>query len=339
MNLNRREFFGIFGMGAAAAALPGCLCPPKNCGKNSKIAVQLYSLGRYIGGVKDKDGKLVKPGVGLDRALEDLAAIGYKGVEFAGYYQYGPTKENPAGDPRGLRRALAAAGVKACGTHVGVKDYGLDLVNWTYDPEALKRTCEFNMAYGNNTVINPGGAQPKGVTWDAGRDGARVPMTAEQAEHVKRLCGFFNKVAEDAAKLGCRIGLHNHMWEHGILMPDGTSFWDYFFSNTAESVCIEQDVGWSTCAGVNPCETYEKYPHRSPTLHAKENGMGKDVKEFDAILGRPGKPGAVPVDWDALIPAARKDGVEWFVVECERHFEDLSAVLPSCNFLKSKGLS
>ena len=67
--------------------------------------------------------------------------------------------------------------------------------------------------------------------------------------------------------------------------------------------------------------------------------MGKDVKEFDAILGKPGKPGAVPVDWDGLIPVTERDGVEWYVVECERHFDDLSAVLPSYNFLKAQGLN
>ena len=122
-------------------------------------------------------------------------------------------------------------------------------------------------------------------------------------------------------------------------MTDGTSFWDYFFSNTSQDVCMEQDVGWSTCAGVDPKAEFRKYSGRSPTLHAKENGMGKDVKEFDAILGQPGKPGAVPVDWDGLIPAADEAGVEWWVVECERHFEDLSAITPSYAFLKAKGLN
>ena len=112
---------------------------------------------------------------------------------------------------------------------------------------------------------------------------------------------------------------------------------------------MEQDVGWTTCAGdfiegVTPMAQYEKYPHRSPTLHAKENGMGKGVKQFDAILGQPGcdengKPCATPVAWDELIPVTEKDGVQWYVVECERHFEDLSAVLPSYNFLKAKGLN
>ena len=143
--------------------------------------------------------------------------------------------------------------------------------------------------------------------------------------------------------MGCKIGLHNHTWEHGVKMLNGQSFWDFFFSNTSQAVCMEQDVGWTTCAGdmfpgLTPHEQYKKYPHRSPTLHAKENGMGKDVKEFDAILGQPGKPGATPVDWDGLFPVTDADGVEWYVVECERHFDDITkAVVPSFEFLKSKG--
>ena len=71
--------------------------------------------------------------------------------------------------------------------------------------------------------------------------------------------------------------------------------------------------------------------------------MGKGVKKFDALLGQPGcdengKRCATPVDWAALFPVTDADGVEWYVVECARHFDDINgAVIPSFNFLKSKG--
>ncbi|MBR3221277.1 MAG: sugar phosphate isomerase/epimerase [Kiritimatiellae bacterium] len=320
--MTRRGFFEILGASAAAAAFSGCCSCKCGCGGvNAKMALQLYSIKDYI-----------KNGVGLDRALENVAAIGYKGVEFAGYYQY-------ANDPKGLRKALANAGVKAVGTHVSCAEYGLDTKQWIYNPEQLKKTCEFNMSFGNNLVICPGGGNfPPGCSWSTGRGGE--PCTPSQAidDHTKKLAEYYNKMAADAAKMGCRIGLHNHTWEHAVHLLDGTSFWDYFFSNTDPSVCMEQDVGWTTCAGVDPKEQYVKYPHRAPTLHAKENGMGKNVKEFDAILGQPGKPGATPVDWDGLIPVTEKDGVAWYVVECERHFDDLSAITPSYAFLKTKGI-
>ena len=193
-------------------------------------------------------------------------------------------------------------------------------------------------------MICPGGGNiPPGCSWSTGQGGNIGKPSQEIDDFTKKLCDLYNKAAAVAATMGCKIGLHNHTWEHGVKMTDGTSYWDFFFSNTSQDVCMEQDVGWTTCAGdmfpgLTPHEQYRKYPHRSPTLHAKENGMGKDVKEFDAILGQPGKPGATPVDWDGLFPVTDADGVQWYVVECERHFDDINgAVVPSFEFLKSKG--
>ena len=244
---------------------------------------------------------------------------------------------------------LADAGLAAVGTHVSNDRYGFDMKNFTYNPEVLKKTAEFELGYGNTLVICPGGGNfPPGCSWSTGRGGEPCKPSQEIDDFTKKLVELYNKAAVDATKLGIKIGLHNHTWEHAIFMQDGTSFWDYFFTNTDKAVCMEQDVGWTTCAGdmipgVNPMVQYKKYPHRSPTLHAKENGMGKGVVKFDAILGQPGcdadgKPCATPVNWDALFPVTDADGVEWYVVECERHFDDINgAVIPSFNFLKSKG--
>ncbi len=331
MKVSRREFFGLLGAGAATAAIPGCACPPPR-GGSAKIALQLYSIRTFIGGRKDDQGNVLVPAAGLDQTLETLSAIGFEGVEFAGggYYQY-------RDDPKGLRRALANAGLRACGTHMSTQGFGLDTKTWAYDPETLKRTCAFNLAYGNALLICPGGGNiPPGASWSLGQSDEVFTPSAATDEWVKKLVDAYNGIASDAAKCGCRIGFHNHTWEHAVKMTDGSSFWDFFLSNTDPAVCMEQDVGWATCAGVDPCAQYAKYPHRSPTLHAKENGMGPGVTRFDGILGRPGEPGAQPVAWDALVKAAAKDGVEWFVIECERHFDDLSAVLPSYDFLRRK---
>ena len=338
MNVSRRNFLEGLGAMGALAAFPGCTSPCccSGNGIKGKIALQLYSIGAYIGGRKDKDGKVLLAGRGLERALEDVAKIGFKGVEFAGYYDF---------DAKALKKMLDNAGLAAAGTHVSTAAYGLDTKAWTYNPDVLKKTCEFELGYGNNLIICPGGGNfPPGCTWSTGKGGDTCKPSQDIDDFTKKLTEYYNKVADDAAKMGCKIGLHNHTWEHAIFMQNGTSFWDYFFSNTNDNVCMEQDVGWTTCAGdfiegVNPMAQYKKYPHRSPTLHAKENGMGKDVKEFDAILGQPGKPGATPVAWDELLPVAEADGVKWWVVECERHFEDLSAVTPSYKFLKAKGLN
>ena len=309
MQMNRRAFLGTtFAAGAAAATrgFGACSCGAacscsvgKSCGcvQRTQVGVQLYSIRGYIGG---------KKGVGLAKALKDVAAIGYKGVEFAGYY---------GNDAKTLKKMLDDAGLVACGTHVGRGEFS---------PEKIKATCEFNLAYGNNLIICPGGGNFPG-------------KKQKLDDFLKMLVDYYNQAAETAATYGCKIGLHNHTREFELKMKDGTTYWEYFFSNTSKNVCMEQDVGWTTCAGADPCEQFRKYPGRSPTIHAKENGMGKGVKQFDAILGQPGKPGAVGVDWDKLFVATDKDGVKWYVVECERHCDDLSAIKPSFEFLKAKG--
>ena len=325
MNITRRNFLGASALAGAAFLAPG-YCS-SCCGtRYGKVALQLYSLKDYIGGNK----KLKTKGVGLEKGLADVRAIGFEGVEFAGYYGFKPCE---------LKKMLADNGLKVCGTHVSNDQYGFDVKKGTFNPDVLKKTCAFETGYGNTLIICPGGGNiPPGASWSTGRGGEPCKPTKEIDEFTKKLVELYNKAAVVAKEMGCKIGLHNHTWEHAIKMTDGTSFWDYFFTNTCNDVCMEQDVGWSTCAGVDCCEQYKKYPFRSPTLHAKENGMGKNVKEFDAILGQPGKPDATPVPWDRLFVASDKNKVEWYVVECERHFDDPNgAVKPSFQFLHSKG--
>ncbi len=325
MNITRRNFLGASALAGAAFLAPGCCS--SCCGtRYGKVALQLYSLKDYIGGDKKRKTK----GVGLEKGLADVRAIGFEGVEFAGYYGFKPCE---------LKKMLADNGLKVCGTHVSNDQYGFDVKKGTFNPDVLKKTCAFETGYGNTLIICPGGGNiPPGASWSTGRGGEPCKPTKEIDEFTKKLVELYNKAAVVAKEMGCKIGLHNHTWEHAIKMTDGTSFWDYFFTNTCQDVCMEQDVGWSTCAGVDCCEQYVKYPFRSPTLHAKENGMGKDVKKFDAILGQPGKPDATPVPWDRLFVASDKNKVEWYVVECERHFDDPNgAVKPSFQFLRSKG--
>ena len=294
MQMNRRAFLGTtLAAGAAAATRGFGACPCGcGCGQPAQVAVQLYSIHKYI---KGKDG--------LAKALQEVAKIGYKGVEFAGYY--GANADE-------IKKMLADAGLVACGTHVGRAEFG---------PDKIKATCEFNLAYGNSFICCPGGGNfpGKGENLD---------------DFMKMLVDYYNTAAETAAKYGCKIGLHNHKGEFERKLSNGQTYWDYFFSQTADNVCMEQDVGWTTAAGRDPCIQYAKYPHRSPTLHAKENGMGS--KKFDAILGQPGD-GAVGVAWDRLFPVTDADGVKWYVVECERHFDSLMPITESFKFLQSKG--
>lgn len=327
MSMTRRDFMGSAAAFGGLSLAAGCVTPPPapaepvacakkstlwcRCCRPGRVALQMYSIRNYI------------KANGMAKALKAVADAGYEGVEFAGYF------DHTAAD---LKAMLADNGLIPVSTHIHNSKYGFDTKNWKYDKDVLAKTCEFELSYGNSMIICPGGGNmPKGVKWSS-----RDSKPAKDIDYfIKRLCDFYNKAAYDAATYGCKIGLHNHQWEFFLKTTKGETFWDYFFSNTDERVQMEQDVGWTTCAGADPCEQYVKYPHRAIALHAKENS-GNNPKKFDAILGKPGEPGAKGVDWDRLFKVTDADGVKWYIVECERHADSFEAVIPSFEFLKSK---
>ena len=291
MKIDRRDFIS----GAVAFAVAPAFCDAEKSTRCGKVALQLFSIRDYI------------RKIGLPKAIEGVARIGYEGVEFAGYYGF---------KPEDLRKMLADNGLVVCGTHIGRTDF---------DPTHYRKTCEFNLGFGNTTLICPGGGN------FPGKDD-KTPFD----DFMKKLVDDYNLAAQNCAQYGCKVGLHNHMREFTMKLSDGTLYWDYFFANTSKDVLMQQDVGWTTYAGADPCKQYRKYPHRSRSLHAKENA-GKNAKKFDGILGRPGEPDAKGVDWDNLFTATDADGVEWYVVECERHCDTLDSVKASFEFLRRKG--
>jgi len=312
MTVTRRGF--LDGM---AVALAGCRCPSFGPRWSAKVALQLYSIDAYI------------RRVGLARALKEVADIGYAGVEVAGYDAtkrafYGATAPE-------LKTLLDDNGLALCGMHISRK---------ILEPDTIGSICDFAQTCGTRTIICPGsGNMPEGLNW-GNHHKCRGMAIPKIADHAKMLCDFYNRAAEDAARRGCRVSIHNHQWEFLIKLPDGRTFWDAFFSGTTTDVLMEQDVGWTTAAGYDPCEQYLKYPHRSSTLHAKENGYGC-AGAFDAVLGVPGRnadgTSVKRVDWERLFPVAEADGIAWYVVECEKHGDDLSAVTPSFEFLRANG--
>src|ERR1051325_10934866 len=122
--MSRRDFVwaaGITGIGLAVGLTPSAKAAPE---KRIPIALQLYSL--RVECQKDL------PGV-----LAEVAKIGYKGVEFAGYH--GRTAKE-------LRKMLDDNGIVAFGTQTPYESVLGD---------KLKETVEFNHVIGNKFLIVP----------------------------------------------------------------------------------------------------------------------------------------------------------------------------------------
>lgn len=127
------------------------------------VAIQLYSLRDVA--PKDVPGTLRK-----------VAAMGYEGVEFAGYYGL-PARE--------LAKMLADCGLRCAGAHVG-----LNLL----EGNAFEETVAMNKALGNDRLIVP---------WSDLKD-------------VPKLIAGLNEAHAKAKAVGMRVGYHNHAKEFDL---------------------------------------------------------------------------------------------------------------------------
>jgi sugar phosphate isomerase/epimerase len=230
--LTRRSFLGMAAPLAAAWPLAARL----EAASKIPIAVQRYSI-RGAGKAN------------FDDALAKVAAMGFKGVEFAGYYGY-------ADKPRELNKRLKALKLKAAGTHIGLE---------TLQGDALKKTIDFHKTIGCKYLIVPGNA------------------AFTDPEKSKGLADTFNALAETLKPYGMSCGYHNHTRE--FAKDGGRTYWDLFAERTTKDVILQQDCGWTFAAGYDPVEYVRKYPGRTKTTHFKPTVRKEDVGK-KAILGQ-----------------------------------------------------
>jgi sugar phosphate isomerase/epimerase len=205
--------------------------------KKPGIAVQLYS----VRGDCAKD---------FDKALAQVAAMGFDAVEFAGYHSY-------SNNPAGLRKRLDDLGLKVAATHIGTG---------TIDGDALTKTIDFHKTIGCKYLCVPG----DGRFWDT--------------EGSKALAEIFNRAAEKLDAVGMACGYHNHKNE---FRKDGDkTYWELFAERTSKSVVLQQDVGWTVDAGQDAVALIRKYPGRSQVIHCKPTvvgGQGRPILGQDSV--------------------------------------------------------
>jgi sugar phosphate isomerase/epimerase len=265
---------------AAAGALAACAMP-KNlfAAADNKIgiSVQLYS-------VRDDCGK------GFDAAMEKIAKMGFAGVEFAGYYNYG-------GKAKELRKRLDDLGLKATGTHIGTGNL---------KGNALKGTIDFHQTIGCKYLIVPG-------------DGAFGDPVKS-----KEFAETFKTAMETLKPLGMACGYHNHTEIAKIDPETKKSYWDLFAERSGADVVLQQDIGWTYAAKLDPVEVIKRHPGRTKIPHFKPTGK-------KPILGQDGVP------WKEVIEACYTvGGTEWFVIEQEAYPDGKSPM--ECTELSLAGL-
>jgi sugar phosphate isomerase/epimerase len=171
----------------------------------------------------------------LPAVLEAIGKMGYKGVEFAGYYGWDSK-------PKELRRLLDGNGLKCCGTHTAVE---------TVTGDALKATAELHHILGNKFLIVPS-------------------LQAEGVQGWMDMAKRFNEIAAKAKTFGMRVGYHAHAGDFKKL--GGLTSWEILFDNTKKDVVMQLDTGNCMQGNGDPVAILKKYPGRSTTVHLKEFG-------------------------------------------------------------------
>ncbi len=228
------------------------------------IGLQLYSIRH--------DCEADLPG-----CLAKVAAMGYDGVEFAGYYGW---------SAEDIRKMLDDCGLRCCGGHLGLP---------TLTGDALAETMAFQRTLGNRYLICPGLPRERTESRAAWLETARL----------------FNEIAAAVRGEGFVTGYHNHHTEFTPM--EGDLPWDLLFGNTDADVVMQLDMGNGLFGGADLVALLEGYPGRAVTVHLKPFKQGLDGHDgFRPLIGEDD----VPWD-DVFRVCESTGGTEWYIVEYE----------------------
>jgi sugar phosphate isomerase/epimerase len=273
--MNRRKFIST--SIAATFAASHTSWAADSARKIDRIGVQLYTVRDAM--KTDFEGTIAK-----------VAAIGYKEVEFAGYF---------GRSPKDVRAILDKNGLASPSVHM---DYATVEMMW---PKALETAHTIGHSYiicpwiDEKQRVEPGG-------W-------------------KRAADLFNRAGEASKKAGIQFGYHNHSFEFDPADSLGGKLpYDFFLAETdPKLVIMEMDLCWISVAGKDPLTYFDKYPGRFPLVHVKDwvkdassssgyqGAMGQSVK----YGGRMADVGQGSVDWKRIFAQSGKAGIKHYFVE------------------------
>jgi len=188
---------------------------------NYSIGLQLYTLRDLT-----RDD--------LAGTLREVAAIGYQGVEFAGY---GGLKAEE------LKSLLEETGLKAVGSHVPYERL----------LEAADEEIAYMKALGGRYIAVPYLAEGyrKGEVW---------------REVIRNIASLGERCRAE----GIQLLYHNHHFEFLEHVDGRTILDDLFASVSSDALQVELDACWAYAAGYDPVAYVRKYKDRLPLVHFKD---------------------------------------------------------------------
>lgn len=147
-------------------------------------------------------------------------------------------------------------------------------------------------------------------------------------DEYRTLAEEFNRAGEIAKNAGLRFAYHNHGYT--FTEVEGLYPQDLLMQSTdPDLVDYQLDIYWVAAVGGDPAEWFRRYPGRFKLGHVKDisqNGQPQSV-----ALGQ----GAI--DWPTLLPLAREQGMEYFIIEQEDYADTtpMQAVADCAQYLSS----
>lgn len=192
------------------------------------------------------------------RTVAEVAAIGYTGVELAGYGNL---------DGKGVKAAVTAAGLKVSGMHAGIAALRAD-------PDQVVQDA---LLFGTRHVIVP---------W-------LPPTLFTSVSAVEKIAEELNSIGARLRAFGLQFSYHNHNSEFKIL--DGRPVFDWLLgASEPRNLAAEADVYWIHIGGYSPAKFIRDHGARVQLLHLKdETEFGLGPVNFAEVFAAAEATGAV----------------------------------------------
>ena len=226
--MNRREFARAAGAGLLSSTVY------RLSSRISPIGLQLYTVRDLM--QRDFEGTIAA-----------VAHVGYREVEFAGYFNHTPQQ---------VREILRRHRLRAPSFHIEAGALG----------DGYDRILDSAKIIGHEYVT---------VAW-----------TPEEVRRTlddwRRIADRYNEGARQARAAGLRFAYHNHSYE--FEPKDGQVPYDVLLERTdPDLVKLEMDLYWITNAGKDPLDYFARYPGRMELVHVKD--MTADHQMVDVGAG------------------------------------------------------
>ncbi|WP_053373229.1 sugar phosphate isomerase/epimerase family protein [Paenibacillus sp. FJAT-27812] len=183
--------------------------------------------------------------------LEKVAEIGYKAVEFTGFFK------TPAME---LKSKLDELGLIASSAHVP-----LNYSDSKHMESDFAGQIEYAKEVGIPYIITPWSPLPEEPSMD----------------NVLHLVEVFTKCGEQVKASGMQYVYHTHDFEFKLV--DRMPIIDHVLARVSPDLMkVQFDLGWMHMAGYNPAEYLKKYKGRVPLVHMKDFFKGRK----DAEVGK-----------------------------------------------------